>query len=151
MNLTFLQQNVNVILTTMLLALIILLCYNHHRRSKKLSQLENQIERSKKQAVDTSRRVLKGQIAEQLLPLMCDCPYLPSDMRFIGNPVDYIVIDGYTDAKDDGGDVREVIFLEIKTQSSRLSAHQRKIRDAVLDGRVSWRTLQIGADTIENR
>lgn len=102
-----------------------------------------------KNAVDTSRRVLKGKIAEQMLPLMHQCPYLPSDMRFIGDPFDYIVIDGYTDAKDGSGEIKGVILLDVKTGQAKLSPHQRSIRDAVLDKRVSWRTLQIG-EPIEN-
>jgi predicted Holliday junction resolvase-like endonuclease len=89
------------------------------------------------------RSTIKGQLAEQMFPISDRCRYLPSDMQFIGKAFDYLIIDGYTDCKDDGGDIREVIFAEIKTGSSQLSSHQRKIRDAINSGRVRWETINL--------
>lgn len=99
-----------------------------------------------RERVEQSRRVLKGKISEELFPLMAQCPYLPADLKFIGMPVDYIVFDGYSDAKDDGGEIREIVFADIKTGGARLSSHQSKIKKAVQDGRVRWETIRIRED-----
>lgn len=90
---------------------------------------------------NTQRSVIKGQLAEQLYPLSDKCTFLPSDMRFIGNPIDYIVFNGYTNSKDGECSVEEVIFLEVKSGSARLSAPQRAIRDAINSKRVRWQTI----------
>ncbi len=45
----------------------------------------------RKETLDRSRGVIKGKIGEQLAPLLPMFEYNPSDARFIGSPVDYIV------------------------------------------------------------
>ena len=55
---------------------------------------------AQKRSVNTSRAVLKGKMAEQLAPIMPEFQYLPSDAKFLGDPVDYVVFDGYTDFRD---------------------------------------------------
>lgn len=90
-----------------------------------------------RRALRHSGAVVKGQAAEQLAPLNFD--YLPSDARFLGSPVDYVVFDGLSD-----GDEVEVVFLEVKTGGSRLSSRERRIREAVEQGRVRWEELRLG-------
>src|SRR5207245_3957688 len=50
-------------------------------------------EKDTKNALDTSRVVLKGKIAEQMAPLFPEFRnhYDPADARFIGSPIDYII------------------------------------------------------------
>jgi predicted Holliday junction resolvase-like endonuclease len=94
-------------------------------------------ERAKK-SLSTSRSVVKGQLAEQMFPLSIECPFLLSDMKFFGQPIDYIVLDGYSN-----GDIKEVVFVEIKTGNARLSSIQRSLRDCIDAKRVSWATVTI--------
>ena len=42
-----------------------------------------------------SRAVLKGTLAEQLAPIFKIFGYNPSDAQFFGDPVDYVIFDGY--------------------------------------------------------
>lgn len=65
-------------------------------------------------------------------------PYNPKEVRFVGSPIDLIVFDGL-----DEGELRDIIFLEVKTGNSSLSNRQRQIKDAILAGRVLWRELKI--------
>lgn len=115
----------------------------HNRR---ISDLEMENNLAKKASTSKSRSTIKGQLAEQLYPLLPGCAYIPSDMRFIGSPIDYLIIDGYTDAKDDGGEIKSIILADIKQGSAQLSRHQRKIKEAVEAGRVEWRTIRISPD-----
>lgn len=91
-----------------------------------------------KLALQRSRHVLKGQAAEQLAPLSQDFPYLPSDARFLGSPIDYLVFDGLSESQE-----LEIVFLEIKSGQSKLSAREAQIRDAVQNGRVRWKELRL--------
>jgi predicted Holliday junction resolvase-like endonuclease len=90
--------------------------------------------RAVREAMDRMRPVLKGKIAEQLAPhLAQDFVWSAADARFLGDPIDYVVFDGYAD-----GDEVEVVLVEIKTQNASMSAGQRRIRRAVEAGRVRF-------------
>lgn len=95
-------------------------------------------ERIRADAIKRSTAVVAGQVTEHLIPHMGLFPYNPKDARFLGAPVDLIVFEGMSE-----GDVRQVIFLEVKTNSSTLSTRERRIRDAIVEGRVAWQELRI--------
>ena len=113
-------------------------------------ELEHQqaLAQAQKRRVHTSRAVLKGKMAEQFAPILPEFQYLPSDAKFLGDPVDYVVFDGYTDFRDGDGDAEdiEVILLDIKSGGARLSKGQQAIAQAVREGRVRFETLRIDFD-----
>jgi predicted Holliday junction resolvase-like endonuclease len=100
---------------------------------------------AQKRSVNTSRAVLKGKMAEQFAPILPEFQYLPSDAKFLGDPVDYVVFDGYTDFRDGDGTAEdiEVILLDIKSGGARLSKGQQAIAQAVREGRIRFETLRI--------
>ena len=100
---------------------------------------------AQKRSVNTSRAVLKGKMAEQLAPIMPEFQYLPSDAKFLGDPVDYVVFDGYTDFRDGEGDAEdiEVVLIDIKSGGARLTKGQQAIARAVQEGRVRFETIRI--------
>ncbi|MCU4350917.1 Holliday junction resolvase-like protein [Acinetobacter ursingii] len=113
-------------------------------------ELEHQqaLAQAQKRSVNTSRAVLKGKMAEQLAPIMPEFRYLPSDAKFLGDPVDYVVFDGYTDFRDGEGRAEdiEVILMDIKSGGARLTKGQQAISQAVQEGRVRFETLRIDFD-----
>lgn len=133
-----------VVLLLLLLAMIAILW---KRREVLIDNLADEIARlrtNKVYAADTARATIKGQLAEQLAPLLPGFRYHPSDFRFLGQPIDFIVYDGLTDAKDGGEpEIREIVLGDIKLGSARLSPHQQAIRRAVEAGRVRWETINI--------
>ena len=100
---------------------------------------------AQKRSVNTSRAVLKGKMAEQLAPIMPEFQYLPSDAKFLGDPVDYVVFDGYTDFRDGEGDAEdiEVVLIDIKSGGARLTKGQQAIARAIQEGRVRFKTIRI--------
>ena len=99
---------------------------------------EEQIPEIKKDSIERSRASLGGQFSEQLAPYLPNFKYKPTECKFLGKPVDLIVFDGL-----DEKEVREIIFVEIKSGSSELNTTQRKIRDAVKEGRIKWDEYRI--------
>jgi predicted Holliday junction resolvase-like endonuclease len=95
----------------------------------------------RKDSVNRSRSTLKGRISEQMAPLLPEFPFSPADARFIGNPIDFVVFDGYTNAKDEKGDAISVVLVEVKKGKGKLSRVESLIKRAVEEGRVSWRTV----------
>ena len=89
-----------------------------------------------------SRTVTSGKVQEHLAPLLR--PFADRfnlrEARFLGAPVDYVVFEGLED-----GEIDQVTFVEIKTGTAGLSVRERRIRDAVLDGRVGFETITLSA------
>lgn len=103
---------------------------------------------ARRNSVNHSRAVLKGKMAEQVAPLLPGFTYWPADARFLGDPVDYVVFDGYSACKDnytDGHDI-EVVILDIKRGKSQLTREQRRIAEAVSAGRVRFEVIRVLAD-----
>ncbi|MFV5508573.1 Holliday junction resolvase-like protein [Acinetobacter sp. 197] len=100
---------------------------------------------AQKRSVNTSRAVLKGKMAEQLAPIMPEFQYLPSDAKFLGDPVDYVVFDGYSDFRDGEGAAEdiEVVLIDIKSGGARLTKGQQAIARAIQEGRVRFETVRI--------
>jgi predicted Holliday junction resolvase-like endonuclease len=90
-------------------------------------------------AVQRSEAVTVGKVYEQLVPYLPGFEFNPKDARFLGTPVDLIVFDGLSQ-----GEVRRVVFVEIKTSAADLSTRERRVRDAVRDRRVAWLELRAG-------
>ncbi|MND66401.1 Endonuclease related to archaeal Holliday junction resolvase [compost metagenome] len=103
---------------------------------------------AQKRSVNTSRAVLKGKMAEQLAPIMPEFQYLPSDAKFLGDPVDYVVFDGYSDFRDGEGRAEdiEVVLIDIKSGGARLTKGQQAIAQAIARGRVRFETIRIDFD-----
>lgn len=115
------------VVTTLLLATIYLLRWKA-RYTKAMRQ----------DAVQRSLAVTLGKVYEQLVPYLPQFAFNPKDARFLGTPVDFIVFDGLSD-----GDVRRIVFVEVKTASSDLSTRERRVRDAVRAGQVEWSELRV--------
>ena len=92
----------------------------------------------RKDSVERSRNIIRGQATEHLAPLMMD-NYSLKDYRFLGNPIDFIIYNGLGDVADGKSDtIESIIFLDIKTGKSKLSKVQRRIRDCIRNGNVEF-------------
>ena len=107
------------------------------RRALELEFRERERE-ARRDSVDRSRATLSGQVLEKLAPRFPDFPYDPTDLRFIGTPVDYLVFNGLG-----AGEVDEIVFLEVKSGSSGLTTRERRVRDAVEAGAVRWDVYRV--------
>jgi len=76
-----------------------------------------------------------------MAPLLPEFPFASAYARFIGNPIDFVVFDGYTQVKDEKGDTISVVLVEVKNGNGRLTREETLIKKAVEEGRVSWRTI----------
>jgi len=95
---------------------------------------ELETEQAKSSAVRQSRAVLGGKFTEQMVPFFPDFRYDPTEVRFIGSPIDMIVFPGLSK-----GDPEEIVILEVKTgKNAQLTPAQRKIRQLVENGMVRW-------------
>jgi len=138
------------ILGTLLTAAILIIIFLWGRYETLLSKHEELVQDARKDSVDRSRRTLKGQIAEQMAPLLPGFRYLAADARFLGDPIDYIVFSGHTESPTVGseGDEMEIVLLEIKQGQAKLSPVQRAIAKAIEQGRVRFEVSRISDESI---
>jgi predicted Holliday junction resolvase-like endonuclease len=109
------------------------------RKQEAVEWESRKIEEIVKNRLKQSRAVLGGLVSEQLAPLLPGFPFDPGDCRFVGKPVDFIVFKGMNEKA-----ITEVVFLEVKSGSSRvLSDQEKRLREAVQSGRVSWAQFDV--------
>ena len=84
-------------------------------------------------AIKKSRAVLGGKFTEQLAPYLPGFKYDPTDVRFIGSPIDLIVFKGLAESEPE-----EVVFVEVKTGKSNLSAREKKLKEIIEKKKVRW-------------
>lgn len=108
--------------------------------------LRDTIDAARRQSVAQSRATLKGQIGEQLAPLLPGFNYEPSDARFLGDPIDYVIFNGYTQVKEQGDGKVELVIVDIKRGRARLSASQQAVAEAVRARRVRFEVIRIADD-----
>jgi predicted Holliday junction resolvase-like endonuclease len=96
----------------------------------------------RKDAIARSVNTLLGRIGEEFAPLLLADKYQvnPKDFRHLGSPVDYIAFKGLSDDNIDP----EVIFIEVKSgKSSSLTERERKVRDAIRNGKVRYEVVSL--------
>lgn len=105
-------------------------------------ELQEHEKRIRKDSTATQRCVIKGKTTEQLAPLLKPFSekYTLTDVHFVGNPFDYLVVKGMSEFNNGNGQnvELEIVILEIKTGNSTLSKIEKAIKDAIEKGRVSF-------------
>lgn len=112
------------VLIVFLLTLLIIQFFRNQCDKKKL----------RKDAVKRSKAVINGQVAEQIAPFLPDFPANPSDARFVGKPVDFIVFSGLSENEK----IDEILFVEVKTGKSLLSEREKEVKKAIEKGNVRY-------------
>jgi len=96
----------------------------------------------RKDAIARSVNTLLGRIGEEFAPLLLADKYQvnPKDFRHLGSPVDYIAFKGLSDDNVHP----EVIFIEVKSgKSGSLTERERKVRDAIRNGKVRYEVVSL--------
>jgi len=103
-------------------------------RDDAIQHWQAEMEQARKNAVEQSRAVLGGKFTEQMVPFFPDFKYDPTEVRFIGSPIDMIVFPGLAT-----GDPQEIVILEVKAgKNAQLTPPQKKIRQLIENGMVRW-------------
>jgi predicted Holliday junction resolvase-like endonuclease len=103
-------------------------------RDEAIAHWQTEMEQARRSAVEQSRAVLGGRFTEQMVPFFPDFRYDPTEVRFIGSPIDMIVFPGLS-----RGEPQEIVILEVKTgKNPQLTPAQKKIRELIENGMVRW-------------
>lgn len=119
----------------MVLGLLVIVSILYVRELLRKAKL---IKDARTDAVRKSRASIEGQVIEQIVPYFKEWHYAPSDARFLGSPLDFIVFDGLSTGKVD-----KVVFVEIKSRNSKITPRQRSVKKAINEGKVSYELIEI--------
>ncbi|MBI2043908.1 hypothetical protein HYT24_00915 [Candidatus Pacearchaeota archaeon] len=108
------------------------------------SHWESQIPIHRQDAIMKSRAVLSGQFSEQLAPYLPDFPYKPTECRFLGKPVDFIVFKG-----SDEKNIDEIVFVEVKSRNSKLSEKEKSLKNAIEKKKVRFEEYRVPGDLVD--
>ena len=97
-----------------------------------------ELKKERASSVKRSRSVILWEVYEKVAPFLPNFPYNPKDMVFVGKGIDYVIFDGLS-----AGNLRQVIFLEIKSGKSNLNKNERNIRDTVWKKKVFYQIYRI--------
>lgn len=118
----------------------------HLKSSEQLKDLQNEVinlqdelgeEREKNRTLVSQKKSSEtrlGNIGENLVPFLNNCPYDPRDLHFLGNPIDFVCFDF---------DQGEITFIEVKTGNSKTSKRQKIIKNIIKSGKVYFAEIRI--------
>ena len=107
-------------------------------RDKVNREWEERLPQLTKESREKSREVLGGKFAENLAPYFPDFKYDPTELRFIGEPIDYVIFKGASTKNPS-----EIIFLEVKSGDASLTTVQKKWKDVIESKKVSWEVYRV--------
>jgi predicted Holliday junction resolvase-like endonuclease len=88
-------------------------------------------------AIHRSSAVTRGKVTEHIVPYLPGFDLDPKDIRFLGTPIDLIAFKGLNASVEE----IEIVFIEVKTGRSVLSAREKAVMKAVEKKKVSWRVF----------
>ena len=142
-------MDLNTILTVLLFLIGLILAYFVGQKIatiKRDKYWESEIPGHRKDAILKSRSVLGGLFSEQLAPFLPGFNFNPTECRFLGKPVDFIVFKGLDNKKVD-----EIIFVEVKSGKSKLSSVEKSLKEAIKNKKVSWEEYRISEGVTKKR
>lgn len=119
----------------------------HMELAQQVYTLGNELNAEKERNKETisqkkSSETRLGQVTEHLVPFLENCRHDPKNMHFLGQPIDYIVVDF---------DQGEITFLEVKTGNAKESHRQKTIKNIIKSGKVFYETMRINAKGVTTK
>jgi len=111
--------------------------FKFERRVKEWIEAEEK--RIREDAIARSARTVSGKTLEKLVPFLDKFSYDAHDIRWLGDPIDFVIFDGYSSQ----GYPREIVFCEVKSGKSSLSKSQSKIKELVEGKKVRWYEFRV--------
>ncbi len=129
-----------------LILLIFILLYVLYRlgQAQQDRAWQAKLQKLRGEIADKQRAVVKGGVAETFAPLLGDFPFKPSECKFLGDPIDYVVFEGLNERN-----ITAIHFVDVKADSSQLKKHQKQIKEIVEQkGPMSFLTYRIKTEDI---
>jgi len=106
-----------------------------------LKEREDGLKKQKKLATEkaliTAKSVNIGKNLEKILPTLNNFKWELPDCRFLSDPIDLITFNGLAINK-----IKSISFIEVKSGRARLNKHQKMIKEAIEDKKISYKVFK---------
>lgn len=123
------------ILISVILGFILGKKFGYYQGTK---EIEKTLPKIRQDAIKMSKSVVGGFATEQLAPYLPNFKYNPSEVRFIGKPIDFLVFKGM-----DNKEIEEIIFVEVKTGKSQLNTNEKSLKKAIEEKKIKWEEYRL--------
>lgn len=103
---------------------------------QKESGLLKDIKNASEKARITAKSVNVGKNLEKIFPAMKGFQLQLSDCRSLGDPIDLLIFNGFSQ-----NNISSITFFEIKSGEAKLNPHQKMIKDAIEKERVEFKEI----------
>ncbi|MFH1802609.1 MAG: Holliday junction resolvase-like protein [archaeon] len=118
-------SSLTIVLSAIAFIIVVWLTYKLSAIRADLKWQKNLV-RLRKEIADQQRAGIKGKVSETFAPFLEGFPFKPSECKFLGDPIDYVVFEGL-----DERDIKGIHLVEVKQGTSKLSKHQKQIKDLI--------------------
>jgi len=143
-----------IIMTITLGILVVFLIKLRQKHEGDKKSMEQNFAKKIKKSLDGQRSSVKGKAWEQMAPFFPEftTKFSPSDSRFLGTPIDYVVFKNMSDFDKNNKDKNpiEIVLVEIKTgKTKKLTDLEDAIKKAIDSKRVSFEQIDLPDEKIE--
>ena len=103
--------------------------------------MEKEEQKIRQDAINRSARTLSGKTLEKLVPFLERFGHDPHDVRWLGDPIDLVIFDGYS--QNNHKAVEKITFCEIKSGDSKISSAQQRIKEIIQKKKIEWEEFKI--------
>ena len=132
------NNNMELLIGILIVAMIacILLITVSIKKSNKTNTENTELKEKQKALVSQieSLQTLYGQAVEKVVPFMSDLQEYFPDIKYLGEPIDYIAFSRTRDM---------ITFIEVKSGKARLTKKQERIKKLVENGNVEFKEIRI--------
>lgn len=132
-----------IILTAVIVILAYALYLSHDTMKSNNKYYKEKLEKISKEAVAKSKAVIRGQVAEEIVPMFKNFPYTLSDLKFFGQPLDYIVFENMSAVRDGIDKEITIVFADVKSNTARNSKVQNAIKKAIANKNIRFENWNI--------
>ena len=136
-------STITILFAIVIFGITIWLAYKVGSLTQKLKWQKN-LTKIRADIAERQRAGIKGKLTEVFAPFLPDFPFRPSECKFIGDPIDFVAFQGL-----DQRDIKGVHFVEVKDAGSKLSKHQKQIKDIMDDldsDEVTFKEYRFGSE-----
>ncbi|MHC1572021.1 MAG: Holliday junction resolvase-like protein [Methanosarcinales archaeon] len=106
---------------------------------------EKEEKRIREDAIRRSVSSRVGRYMDRLAPILTNFEHDPRDVRWLGDPVDLIIFEGYGKSKDSGNieDFNKIVICDVKTGKAGFTKEEKRIIELVEKKEIEWEEFRV--------
>lgn len=106
---------------------------------------EKEEKRIRDDAIRRSVSTRVGKYMDRLAPILTNFEHDPRDVRWLGDPIDLIIFEGYGNSKDSKNieDFNKIVICDVKTGKAGFTKEEKRIRELIEKKEIEWEEFRV--------